>query len=506
MAMKKVGIFSRIYREETTVIRAIESILNQTYRHIKVYFLVNEKTYDLVNEYKKNDNRIEIIKNENDLKDIGFVDYMYKISRENDFICTLDADDWYENDFIKTMLDFSSEYNLDLVGCGSAFETKDNNIVAYRYTEEIIIWENKDFPIVFSQIFQFFRPLWGKLFSSKLFTKDINERLPKSEERGGYAGDTILGLLIAKNANKLGILNEIKHHYTVSEKGNSYRWLKGRIYADDILHNFLVDFLKSFDFISDYNSDFLYRVYGNGLNDTIVLMKECFTDANEIISNLKKILNNPTTEEYLEKYDFFNLKTYIYDYIFKKNKDILLEQKEDLYEIFIKLYRELEGRIKIEEFLLISNSVENLSLLVEKNYDELFGNLLEYKENIEEEKICISILKKITDNSILINLLNHENGFKFAVENKSLILKLKNKQYEDLKKYLREELYQISITSFKIEIIIELYIYLSAITEDIDKYIEGKAMMLELYYKLNKHKEYNSLKSELDEMGVEITF
>lgn len=507
MNQKRIGIFSRIFRNEETVGRAIECILNQTYRNFKFYILVNEKTYDLINKYAQEDNRINIINVNPQNLDVGFVTYMYDIAAENDFVCTIDGDDWYENDFFEAMINFAEKNSLDLVGCGSVFESSDGKLLGYRNIQENIIWNNKDFPLVFPQVFMFFRPLWGKLYSSNLFIEGLDEKLPPTDTRGGYAGDTILSLLISSNTERLGILNHPKHHYTVSPDSGSYRILKGRFNADFILHQFLYDFLNQFKNISEENLNFIFKVFGNGLNDTLKLAFGNYSDLNQISKVLVELFSNDFSKIYFEKYDSLNIKENIFDAVFIENNSLISRYTKEFYNIFISLYFEFEGKITSKEFYLMSLDINNLKLLVKKEYSQLFSNLINTGDRyVVYKKELNTIIAKITNNNIIQYIVSNRSGIDFIIENKKLILDINIENYQNAKAYIISKLEKLDIKDNKVESIVDIYIYLCVLTNDTEGFIQGKMIKANFYKFKKRNKDFEYIIEELKGLGVEEVF
>ena len=68
MASDKVSVIMSVYNEEIGILReAIESILNQSYKNIQFIIIIDNPGYEdakkILNEYSKEDKRIEIIEN-----------------------------------------------------------------------------------------------------------------------------------------------------------------------------------------------------------------------------------------------------------------------------------------------------------------------------------------------------------------------------------------------------------------------------------------------------------
>lgn len=97
MASDKVSVIMSVYNEEIGILReAIESILNQSYKNIQFIIIIDNPGYEdakkILNEYSKEDKRIEIIEN---YENIGLVNSLNKGLKlaNGEFIARMDADD-----------------------------------------------------------------------------------------------------------------------------------------------------------------------------------------------------------------------------------------------------------------------------------------------------------------------------------------------------------------------------------------------------------------------------
>ena len=115
---------------ESYLRRTIESVLNQSFEDFR-YIIINngstDDSADTIREYANADNRIEVItrpvniaQGNNYVSGKNYIDYL----KENDrfttkYICTLDSDDYYDPDFLRTSYDLAEKHNADIVLCAS---------------------------------------------------------------------------------------------------------------------------------------------------------------------------------------------------------------------------------------------------------------------------------------------------------------------------------------------------------------------------------------------------
>ena len=132
---KRVGVFMRVYRNEPTLHQAIQSVLTQTYTNFKYYILVNQKTKAVVQQYQNKDSRIEVLDGK---EDEGFRTYAKYLAGENVYVTTIDADDWYEKQYLEQLVCFAEKHRLDIVSCGNNFVNEKGGFVGERVQNSLI--------------------------------------------------------------------------------------------------------------------------------------------------------------------------------------------------------------------------------------------------------------------------------------------------------------------------------------------------------------------------------
>jgi glycosyltransferase involved in cell wall biosynthesis len=139
--MKKplVSVVMPAYNDEKYVGKAIESILNQTFKDFEFIIIDDaskDKSLEIINKYAKKDKRIIVLKNENNLKICKTLNKGIKIAKGK-YIARMDADDWSYPERIKKQVEFM-EKNPKVVICGGTMEVcnlKLNPINKREYNE-----------------------------------------------------------------------------------------------------------------------------------------------------------------------------------------------------------------------------------------------------------------------------------------------------------------------------------------------------------------------------------
>lgn len=157
----------------------LDSIINQTYKNIKIIISddksTNKEVVDLLKEYREQDNRIELYIQENNL---GYTkNFEFLLSKSNaPYIMFSDHDDlWYEDKVEKSLKKLKEE-KVDLVYCNARQIDENGNILKENY------FKYKNVPLINKK---------GKLAISRcagigcsqIMTKEIKEKmLPYKKE------------------------------------------------------------------------------------------------------------------------------------------------------------------------------------------------------------------------------------------------------------------------------------------------------------------------------------
>ena len=129
----KVSIIIPTYNSEKTIVKCIDSIINQTYKNLEIIVIDDgseDNTINILKEYS-NEKRLFVIKQKNS----GVSSARNKgVNRATgEFIVFVDSDDWLEKDMIEKMLLCQKEYNVDVVRCNYYIEQKEKSIVPSMY-------------------------------------------------------------------------------------------------------------------------------------------------------------------------------------------------------------------------------------------------------------------------------------------------------------------------------------------------------------------------------------
>lgn len=385
-----IYIYSHVYNANKTLHRAVESVLNQTKRDFVWYLCDNgstDNTREIILSYAEKDKRIvpELREMNHHHPDYKGVPYFWlptlmsicKNGNDDDFFCTLDADDEYELDFLKKTLDFIDENTLEVAACGSDFlDEKTNSIIGKRaLPQNLILDSSEKFDAHFSEYHQFMRTIWGKLYRLSLLKQcDFENYL--NNTRVSYGLDTIFCMRAFSRANRAGILAGTLHKYYVSSASSSYSFENKRIISDPILDDETRTMLiEKTGIVSPENDDFLKVIYFNAILDTLnVLLKSQISTTEKLCYIKDIVLNNKTqalfSSNYLYNYGLDEKMRYpLTQYILSNKEYCKFDNIETITEIIMTMHGDLQKMVTKEDLeCIISKTPEIVEYLLRKDH------------------------------------------------------------------------------------------------------------------------------------------
>jgi len=169
-----VDILMATYETESMyLIKQIDSILNQSYKNIRLIISddnsKNESVRKILEEYRKKDNRVIIYFQE---KNIGYIkNFEFLLMKsESDYICFSDHDDiWYEEK-VKKSLEKLKQENVDLVYVNAKQIDEEDNILYESY------FKYKNMPLVNGKSKLSISRCIG-IGCSQMFTKSVKDNM-----------------------------------------------------------------------------------------------------------------------------------------------------------------------------------------------------------------------------------------------------------------------------------------------------------------------------------------
>lgn len=411
MKQPKVTVLMRAFNAEKYIAKAIESVLNQRERDFEFFVRNNgssDKTGDIIKSYAIKDDRIVVLENKvNWILDEGENNWWPVFNGE--YITYLDADDYLDERFIEVMYKASREHDADLTVCGTTMFYDENQDQKFlRIPPQIATKDMKDLESVFINLYGTLRTIWGKLYKTEFYNK--NYEFAHNAPIHASSLDTYSVLGYMQKCRSFVSVNESLHYYCIHDTSSSRPQVVKLTCIDEagVLFNRGVECLKALGIFSQKNSDALYLVHKNHINDLMnQVLKSQIMNVKEKVTYYQAILNDSLFSLY----------------------SLAPEVKKETLKLFMK---HIEIAVINELDLIITGKDSYLSRLY-LCYREIRNNevnLLTLPRLLSA--ICDSSNKYLIDDELLAlqwqsNSYNIINFLKLSFEDKLTILKDKNK-------------------------------------------------------------------------------
>ncbi len=504
---ERIGIYMRVFRNEPGIHDAVKSVLAQTYSNWKFYVVVNDKTEEVIKSYAEADDRIEVIMRP--AGEVLWMPYYLKkiVNDNNEYVCILDGDDTLSPDFLIKMHDFSLANKTDISFCGFNIHNH-NNTISSRVLTSDYVWDIKDTNLYFIGMYQFFRATWGALYSSEVIEKYAIERCPAVDTYGKYGGDTIFVFNCLYYAKRCGFCNAPLYNYFLSNSGDTYLFEKGRLGSDNVLFNFVKDFLVTKSSFGPLENSALHLIYGYALLDTVRLVLK---KVNDIYDDLYLLLSSTLTREAIELIPTYkNLPDYDDEkgnitrqllITLSSNKaftNLPVDKQYNLYEL---LGIRNDQLLSIDEYRLVSLLPNFISLYHFGDKEQTFNTLLNIltvsiKTN---SNLCIlSLLKRLSTSRIEDLMLTSE---KCIYNNMDIYISLHNKDFSKVLQLIKTKYSASNDTEYYDELT-QVWILCAATLEKGSDFILAKKIRSEFLAKHNRKDEALVELNDITDMGV----
>jgi len=523
--MPKITIGTRAYNSENYIRKCIESVLNQTFTDFEYFIIDNgstDRTRAIINEYAEQDKRIKAIYL--DRNDPSFSLTKILVERgKGEFFTDFDSDDWLEVTFLEELYNGVLFHKADIGICGSIFHFEEDNTKAYRQVEGDYVIITEDIPAVFPYLYQFMRTTWGKIVRADIVRNTWNCRNESGYHLLTYGGDTYLCFEFLKRTQKVYLSDKVLHNYLVHKYSSSYKFDANRVFSDKFLFYHVESFLQNFGQISEKNYEMLYLVYACALTDTLKVIVNAKLTIEKKIIQLKKIFNDELTKKLLLNYkkysEVINLKKQMAVFIYKNSQFNFRNKK------FLDIIYSLNSEIKEYDLDIILSSITKeypilLSFLLLNKYDEIIVLIEKEKrqDNLLNDLKFILKFEKASDSGGKLNLCEkylRERGRNNVIKAKLSKLAKENFLLEychldgsfcmdffELSKFIIYKNYMEALEILSGYLVnnkvlegelkknvIELFINLSALSNNEDAFIIGQKLLIKYYIDIKENKE-----------------
>lgn len=235
--MEKVSIVVPVYNKAHCLARCADSVLGQSWQDFSLILVDDGSTDDsltLCRKYQEQDSRVQVIAKTN-----GGVSTARNAGIEasaGEYIIFLDADDWWEPNFLEAMLSLADRCGKTVLPmCGMYYETAVREKVLFSQEAETVLDQTGIYPIYCKH---FLNMLWNKVFVGELVRRQNIRFL----EGLNWGEDKLFILQYLRHIKSYYILNQPLYHYDVSDTGLGNCFKKDELQFNEMLHRALFDF------------------------------------------------------------------------------------------------------------------------------------------------------------------------------------------------------------------------------------------------------------------------
>ncbi len=296
--MLKLICLMPTYNKELTLGQAINSVMMQEcnfeYKLIILDDCSTDKSNQIAKDYQnKYPHKIDIVRNTQNLGLLSSIANGYKLLKDAEYFCVLDADDWYtdENKFADavTFLDKHKNYSMYMSNIILKQDDKEEKYYNGKYQKLDFDFSDK---IIGKSIFiqtsgVIYRNLYFKNGENTKFAQIFNFRYPESYRADGFRFEWYL------QGGKAHFENKITAVYNYDTKGI---W-SGMSEAEQLLHNAKMMYSCA-EFFNHAQSYYLYearQAYIGALQKIKSASDNIFIKNKDLILDLSLLLIQPPT-------------------------------------------------------------------------------------------------------------------------------------------------------------------------------------------------------------------
>lgn len=227
MQKELITIIIPVYNVEMYLDRCLNSVANQSYKHLEI-ILINDgstdNSFNIIEKYEKQDKRFKVINKSN-----GGVSSARNCGLDicqGKYVTFIDADDYVDVDFIETLYKKIKEYNVDIV-FSNAIDILENGKIRYckKNNKEILLDKDSIFKEILKEEI-ITNVCWGNMYKTDLIKGtrfDIKMRI---------AEDMKFLFEVISNISKVLIIPQKKYFYVVRNNSTIHESFANKWYDE----------------------------------------------------------------------------------------------------------------------------------------------------------------------------------------------------------------------------------------------------------------------------------
>ena len=292
----KITIFTQVYNAAPYLKQCVESILKQTYTNFQYIIVDNgsiDESKEILENYAIQDKRIVLVRYEKNIPCVRWFSSVRDLGK-GEYVTNLDADDWWDLNYLESLLEFLQKNSLDLAITGTMNyfeETKTHRVM--RKLDKPVIMTQYDFAKNYSKFWTFPSTVWGciakmELYKSPNFYATLQQPFV-------YGLDTVAMLEYIKQCNYIGIDNTALYHYRIHPKSVSYAYNPARFDSNIGYYKLIREFLELHHVFDVQKRNWLKRVHLSSMMATLNILKQANIEAKSKLLECARIASHPLT-------------------------------------------------------------------------------------------------------------------------------------------------------------------------------------------------------------------
>lgn len=207
----KVSVIVGVYNGQRFIEECIDSILNQTYQNIELILVdagSTDDSYNILEEYKKRDNRVKVIHQKNGGVSAARNSGLKAVTGE--YVTIVDQDDYLSTDFIQYMLCLLNEYDADIALTPEAdkFSNARGHRVDKVISDVVEVWSGEQAAIQML-LYKLIIAPWNKLIKWTIISDNHISFEPNLFGGEGFC----FSMLCFKHTKRVAVGQKKKYHY-----------------------------------------------------------------------------------------------------------------------------------------------------------------------------------------------------------------------------------------------------------------------------------------------------
>ena len=312
------------YNCESTIIRCVDSLINQTYRNIEVV-IVDDGSTDCTSELCEqfnDDSRVIVVRQENQ----GVTAAWKKgvITASGEYVLSCDSDDYYNLDTVTKLYEYICDKQPDIVAYSACGEYQNGNIVYFRNILESGYYTKEDIDTIvlpnffYNNGFQseiLLKSRWSKCFSRSLLIR-IMDDIPNDIT---FGEDALTVFAAVYHAQNLLCINEFSPYHYIRNEYSLTGTHNNKVF--DKLSMLYKQFFLLADKYNYKNTDQIYEDYSAMLY--VHIKKALDSDGvsrKQNISKVREVINSADFNECMKHNNINNypLKSRVFAFFIRK--------------------------------------------------------------------------------------------------------------------------------------------------------------------------------------------